>query len=174
MVRRISSPGPFAGSASRRDVRFVANDRIDTDLFAGVVKLKSTVQVSMVGQRQRIHAMVSRSLDQFLDRARTIQQTVMAVAMEVNKRLFIGHQAAPSKAVGYEVRGEQDFKGSQTGWLSHEKESVVPAVRLITSRDSKITNSTQRGPHVFKNVLSGVVCDLNLSGSSALKLIILS
>ena len=109
VVRRIAAPCPLGRPAARRDVGFVTNDRIDANRFASVVELKGTVQITVIRQRQRVHAMIGCPLDQFLDRASSIKQAVMAVAMEVNKRLFVGHQAAPAEAVGFSLHGESRF-----------------------------------------------------------------
>jgi hypothetical protein len=43
------------------------------------------MKVPVVGQRQRIHAMLLAALDEFADVTGAVQQAVMAVAVEVDK-----------------------------------------------------------------------------------------
>ena len=84
----------------------------------------------------------------------------MAVAMKVNKRLFVGHQGAPAKAVGFSSRGGPDFKGSQTGWLSHEMASIVTAARLVAGHDDERLTPLKSTPQVVRKQRLGTICNL--------------
>ena len=51
-----------------------------------LVELQRAVQIAVVGQRQGVHAQRLGPLDQALDRRGAVQQAVVAVAMQMNKR----------------------------------------------------------------------------------------
>ncbi len=53
--------------------------------FAFAVKLQRAVQIAVVGQGQRIHAVIYGALDQPVNRTGTIEQAVVAVAMQMDK-----------------------------------------------------------------------------------------
>ena len=77
----------FRAAVFGRDVGFVTDDRIDPGLLRLAVELQRSVQVAVIGQRQRIHAMVfARSISRSMRRG-SVQQAVVAVAMQVDKRL---------------------------------------------------------------------------------------
>ena len=71
--------------AAGRYIRFVTNNRIDPHTFAGLIEFERAVQVSVVGDRQRVHAQLFRPIYEFINRARSIEQTVVAVAMQMSK-----------------------------------------------------------------------------------------
>ena len=54
--------------------------------LALLIELQRPVQIAVIGERQRVHAQLFGPLDQLLDRAGAIEQAVMAVAMQMNKR----------------------------------------------------------------------------------------
>ena len=72
-------------SAARRYIRLVANDRVDARRSACGVELKRTIEVTVVGNCQGIHSQFFSPRDQFIDRAGPVQQTVMAMAMQMSK-----------------------------------------------------------------------------------------
>jgi hypothetical protein len=72
-------------AAARRNIRFVADDRIEPRVAAGDVELERAVQVAVIGNRQGVHAQLFGPRDKRLDRARSIQEAVMAMAMQMSK-----------------------------------------------------------------------------------------
>ena len=60
------------------------------------VELQRPVQIAVIGQRQRVHPVVRRALDQPVDRTGTVQQAVVAVAMQMTKRLAAHKSHDPS------------------------------------------------------------------------------
>ena len=68
------------------NVSFVTHDRIDLRRLTGLVKLQRPVQIAMIGERQRVHTELFSTAYQLSDRTGTVQQTVVAVAMQMNKR----------------------------------------------------------------------------------------
>ena len=60
--------GRFLPPAAGGDVRLVADDRLQTGVFGFLIELQRTVQIAVVGQRQRVHPVVlgrstSRSIE---------------------------------------------------------------------------------------------------------------
>ena len=55
-------------------------------LSARLVELERAVQIAVIRDRQRVHAQLFGPRDELIDRARSIEQTVMAVAMQMSKR----------------------------------------------------------------------------------------
>ena len=72
--------------ASRRYIRLVADNRIDPLVAARRIKLERTIQVAMIRNRQRVHPQLFGPIDQRIDRAGSIQKTVMTMAMQMRKR----------------------------------------------------------------------------------------
>ena len=58
---------------------------IEAHTFGFAIKLKGSMQVSMVGKRQRIHPQFTRAMNKPVDRTRTIKQTVMAMTVEMGE-----------------------------------------------------------------------------------------
>ena len=54
--------------------------------LARFVELERAVEIAVVGDRQRVHAQLFGPLDQPVDRAGSVEQAVVAVAMQMNKR----------------------------------------------------------------------------------------
>ena len=55
--------------------------------LAGLIELERPVEVAVVGQGQGVHAQLFGLLDQSFDRAGAVEQAVVAVAVQMNKRL---------------------------------------------------------------------------------------
>ena len=86
MITRFALPArALFEPAARRDVRLVTNDRIDPRAAARLVKLERPVQISVIRDRQRVHPQLFRPRDELINRAGSIEQTVMAVAMQMSK-----------------------------------------------------------------------------------------
>ncbi len=77
-------------ATARGDVGFVADDRVDPRILRLAIELQRTVQVAVVGQRQRVHAVIDAAIDQFADVAGPVEQAVVAVAMQVGERAWFG------------------------------------------------------------------------------------
>src|SRR4051812_34251879 len=89
--------GTSIESASRRHIRLVTNDGIDPLSPAGLVKLQSAVQISMIRDRQRVHAKLFGPRNKRIDRTGSIQQTVMTMAMQMSKWRRRHRGSFPSK-----------------------------------------------------------------------------
>ncbi len=74
-----------------RDIDLASEDRSDAFLLGGGVELHGAEQVAVIGQRDRRHALLGHGLDQLVDFARSIQQRIVGVEMQVDKRRF-GHR----------------------------------------------------------------------------------
>ena len=86
VVSRILTAARFIGATTGSDVSFIADDRVDVFGPTSVVELERPVQVAVVRQRQCVHAMVNGSLYQLGNRACSVEQAVVAVAVQVNER----------------------------------------------------------------------------------------
>ena len=67
------------------------------------------MQVSVIRQRQGIHAVVMSTFDQLLDRARTIEKAVVAVAMKMNKSAVRPGLGDPSWSVLVQEFGQSQM-----------------------------------------------------------------
>src|SRR5579859_2525918 len=75
-------------------VRLDPDNRIDLSRLTGLVKLDSAIHSSVVGNRQVAHSLRFRLLHKLLRAAKTIQQRVLAMDMQVSK---VGtHEIPPS------------------------------------------------------------------------------
>ena len=54
--------------------------------LARLVELQRAVEIAVVGERQGVHAQLFGPRDQAFDRAGAVQQAVVAMAMQMNKR----------------------------------------------------------------------------------------
>ena len=86
VARILLVAGVFLKPTTRGDIGFVANDRIEPRSLCRTIKLKRTVQVAVVGDGQRVHAEFDGAADKPLDRTRSVEQAVVAVAVEVDER----------------------------------------------------------------------------------------
>ena len=75
----------FLKTAARGYVCLVTNNWIQAHVFGFAIKLKGSVQVPMVGKRQRIHPQFTRTMNKPVNRTRTIKQTVMAMTVEMGE-----------------------------------------------------------------------------------------
>jgi len=80
---RFAAPLEAAGG---RDICLVTDDWIQPGGAARFVKLDCTVEVAVVGDCQRVHPQLFRPIDHPVDRASAVEQAVVAVAMQMNKR----------------------------------------------------------------------------------------
>ena len=71
---------------ARCDVGFVADHWVDAFGLAGFVKLECTVEIAVVGERQGVHAEFFGPTHELFDWACSVEQTEMAMAMQMNKR----------------------------------------------------------------------------------------
>ena len=77
--------GLAVAQLGRSHVSLVANNRIDSRLFALLVKLHRAVKVAVVGEGQGIHAVFLGMLDQLGNAVGAVEQAVMAMAMQMNE-----------------------------------------------------------------------------------------
>ncbi len=89
--------GPFLGAALGREVPLDADDRLDAGLGRGVVELEGTVQVAVVGDRDRALPDILGRLEQVLQARSTIEHRVLGVDMEMDE---IPAHGFPSQAFG--------------------------------------------------------------------------
>jgi hypothetical protein len=75
----------FLETATRRDVCLVPNDWVQANVLGFAVKLKGSVQISVVSNGQGIHSQFTRTMNKPINRTRTIKQTVMAVTVEMGE-----------------------------------------------------------------------------------------
>src|SRR5579883_191902 len=71
---------------SRRDVCFVADDRIDPGLSAGEVKFDRPEQIAVVRDGAGVHAQLLDVSHQLRYAASAIEQAVVTVAVQMNER----------------------------------------------------------------------------------------
>ena len=69
VARLLLAAGVFLEAAAGSDIGLVAHDRVDARPFAGLIKLERSMQVAVVGERQRVHPQLSGPLDQLFDLA---------------------------------------------------------------------------------------------------------
>ena len=50
------------------------------------IEIERAVQIAVVGERQAVHAQLFGPIDQSLDRAGSVEQAEVAVAMQMNER----------------------------------------------------------------------------------------
>ena len=83
-------------TAAGRNVGFVAENWIDAKFFRFTIKLERAVQIAVVRNGQRCHAVRLGPFEQFIDGARAIEQAVVTVAMEMRERTWRvgGHEEA--------------------------------------------------------------------------------
>ena len=79
----------FVPPIARRDVGFVADDRVDAGRLGLLIELQRAVQIAVVGQGQGVHAQRLGLLDQRPDRAGAVQQAVMAMAVQMDERAVV-------------------------------------------------------------------------------------
>ena len=74
-----------------REIRFVAEDRVDPGLLAFVVELDGAVQVAVVRDGQGVHAEFLGLLDEFRNPVEPVEHGVMRVQVQV-RELPVGHR----------------------------------------------------------------------------------
>ena len=78
-----------------RDVGLDAEDGLDAFFFREVVKLNRVVQIAVVGHRDGVHAEFFHTFDQPVEPVRAVQQRVLAVQVQVDKRVGGGLGSHP-------------------------------------------------------------------------------
>src|SRR5262249_24509769 len=73
--------GAFAGG----HVCFIADDRVEAGLAAPLIELDGPVEIAVIGERQRVHALLFGAGDELRNPAGAVKQAVMAVAMQMNE-----------------------------------------------------------------------------------------
>ena len=87
VARILLAAGVFLKPAAGRDVGLVADHRVDTGRLRRLVKLERAVKVAVVGDREGVHPQLDRAIDESIDRARPVEQAVVAVAVEMGEML---------------------------------------------------------------------------------------
>ena len=67
VARLLLAAGIFLKPTAGGDVCFVADDGIDAGCLGGTVKLQRSMQITVVGDRQSIHAQGNGAIDQAFD-----------------------------------------------------------------------------------------------------------
>ncbi len=73
--------------AGGRNVDFAADNRLDVALLRGLVKLYGAKKIAVVGHRHGRHFQLRGAVHQLADFARTVEQTVVGMKMQMNKIL---------------------------------------------------------------------------------------
>jgi hypothetical protein len=72
------------------DIQLTPDYRLNPHLFCSGIKLKRSVQITVIGHRNRWLPKISRPLQNFRNLVCTIKEAVLSVKMKMNKR--IGHK----------------------------------------------------------------------------------
>ncbi|MEI9998625.1 MAG: hypothetical protein WDO13_05390 [Verrucomicrobiota bacterium] len=78
-------------AAARREVDLAPDDRLDVDLAALLVKFDRAEEIAVVAQGQRGHLQLRRSRGQLRNPARTVEQAVLGVDVEMDEGFRRGH-----------------------------------------------------------------------------------
>jgi hypothetical protein len=70
-----------------RDVSLASDDRFDPGALRFLIKFDRSVQVAMIGNRNRRHLEFDRSSHEILHPDGTIEERVLGVKVEVNERV---------------------------------------------------------------------------------------
>ena len=81
----------FVATVARRDVSFQAENGVDVVGFAGRVEIDGPEKVSVIGNRQRRHALLFGLLDQIGNAVGPVEQAEVCVAVQMRKRTRIRH-----------------------------------------------------------------------------------
>src|SRR5262249_37097390 len=74
------------GAFTRGDIGFVTDDGVDALVLALAIELDRAKEIAVIGHGASIHALRLDELHQFRHPAGAVEQTVVRVAMEMNKR----------------------------------------------------------------------------------------
>ena len=102
----------FLESRRLGQVEFTANQRLDPFGLRLIVELDCAVQIAVIGERHRTHPEFGRALDQAVNSAAAVEQTVVRVNMKVDE-VFIGSRQGPKASRGA-VRSKS-FSGEKSG-----------------------------------------------------------
>ncbi len=125
-----------------RDIEFRADDGFDTRPFCFLVKFNGAVEVAVIGERQRIHARLSRVAHQIIYFGESVQQAIMRMDMQMRK-FHIGNDTTgrgvcndPAAIIGIDEAG----RGPLAGPVVVAGVKIHPALArrlLVGIRDSK-------------------------------------
>jgi len=73
-------------AAAGSDVGLVADDWIDAGVAALPIEFERPIEIAMVRDRQGVHPQLFGPRDHAVDRAGPVQEAVVAVTMQMNKR----------------------------------------------------------------------------------------
>ena len=94
------------------DVDFAADDRVDAFFAGGMVELHGSEQVAVAGERHRGHAQRGHLAHELWNGAGPVQQRIIGVAMQVDKR-SLGHSGYFSMAPAGRGRGARRRSSSR-------------------------------------------------------------
>jgi hypothetical protein len=83
---------------ARGEVGFDADDGLDTGRFGGAVEGHGTVHGAVIGEGDGGLVQFNGALHQVVDAAQAVEQGILAVDMEMDKGLVIGHGLARARA----------------------------------------------------------------------------
>ncbi len=80
LLARLLSPVPFC-----HDIRFHTDDRLHPGFLRLLVELNGAEHHAVVGQRDRRHIVLHRGMDQILNAARGVKQTVVRMIVKMDE-----------------------------------------------------------------------------------------
>ncbi|MNK84344.1 hypothetical protein D3C87_1041910 [compost metagenome] len=83
-------------AGSRSDVGLATDQGLDTRFLGLAVELDGPVHHAVIGEGERRHLVFGRTLDQFADAARAVEERVLGVDVAVNE-LRLGQGSSPSR-----------------------------------------------------------------------------
>ena len=84
-VRPVAAPRWLFCSTILDEVDLAANNRLDARFFGRPIEINGTCHRAVVGHRDRRHLELYRTIDEVLDTARTIENRVLGVTVQVDK-----------------------------------------------------------------------------------------
>lgn len=84
MISRIL--GALVVMTLRRDIGFHADDRLDPRLVCSLVELDRTEKIAVIRHGDSLHPEFFRPRDKFLDAAKSVEQGIFAVYMQMRKQ----------------------------------------------------------------------------------------
>ena len=133
IARLVLAPAP-------RDVGLHAHQRLDARLARLLIELDRAEQRAVVGERERRHRQLGRAFHHARDRARTVEQRVVAVVVEVHE---VGVVHGASCAEGDRKR-PQSVSVSSPKSLTHRAGPRGPWRRCSSSKYLLDTSSSSR------------------------------
>ena len=93
------------------EIQFTTDEGLDPFGFRLIVELDRAVQIAVVGERHRAHPELGCALDQPVNPAATVEQTVVRVNMKVDE-IFVGGRQGPKASRGA-MRGKRFSESNQ-------------------------------------------------------------